>query len=160
MATSFKGWGTSWGNSWGPITVDPNAMQGSASFSITASLQVNAGEMQGSASFAINAIGTLTPEAPFADTHDGYFTNTWLAQWKKKPELSEVIEYVQAHPQEAIEIAQGIAPSQTVAISVAQVDYSTKIAELLAKQILYAISRRQLELQRDEDDAEFLLLMD
>jgi hypothetical protein len=59
VATSFKGWGQSWLDSWGPITVDPNAMQGSASFSFTASLQVNSGEMQGSASFSINAIGTL-----------------------------------------------------------------------------------------------------
>lgn len=101
-----------------------------------------------------------TPADNFADTHDGYFTNTWLAQWKKKPELAEVVEYVQAHPQEALEEVQRIAPRQVAAIDVAQIDYSTKIAESLAKQILSAISRRQLELQRDEEDAEFLLLMD
>ena len=55
MATSFQGWGSSWGNSWGSVTVDPNAMVGSASFSFTAALQVNAGEMQGSAAFSLSA---------------------------------------------------------------------------------------------------------
>jgi transcription initiation factor TFIID subunit TAF12 len=55
MATSFRGWGDSWLNSWGQIVTDPNAMYGSASFSITASLQVNAGEMQGSASMSFGA---------------------------------------------------------------------------------------------------------
>ena len=55
MATSFRGWGDSWLNSWGEIVTDPNAMFGSASFSITASLQVNAGEMQGSASMSFDA---------------------------------------------------------------------------------------------------------
>lgn len=54
--TSFRGWGQSWLDSWGPVSVDPNAMQGSASFSFTASLQVNSGEMQGSASFRIDAV--------------------------------------------------------------------------------------------------------
>jgi hypothetical protein len=56
MATSFQGWGSSWLDSWGPVTVDPNAMVGSASFSFAASLQVGSGEMQGSASFRIDAI--------------------------------------------------------------------------------------------------------
>lgn len=56
MATSFRGWGSSWLDSWGSIAVDPNAMMGSASFAINASLQVNSGEMQGSASFRIDAI--------------------------------------------------------------------------------------------------------
>lgn len=34
--TSFNGWGTAWGGSWGPTGIDPNALAGSASFSITA----------------------------------------------------------------------------------------------------------------------------
>ena len=36
MATSFNGWGNSWGDSWGTVTVDPNAMSGTASFSFAA----------------------------------------------------------------------------------------------------------------------------
>ena len=36
MASSFKGWGGSWGDSWGPISVDPNAMAGSALLSFSA----------------------------------------------------------------------------------------------------------------------------
>ena len=141
MATSFNGWGTSWGNSWGTVDVNPN-------------------DMVGSASFAISATGTLTAESQLADTHDGYFTNTWLAQWKKKPELSEVVEYVEAHPKQALEVVQSVAPKQAQGITVAQIDYGTKIAESLAKQILYAISQRQVQIQQDEEDAEFLLLMD
>ena len=35
MPSSFQGW-EGWGDSWGPVTVDPNAMFGSASFAITA----------------------------------------------------------------------------------------------------------------------------
>ena len=35
MPSSFQGW-EGWGDSWGPVTVDPNAMFGSASFGIAA----------------------------------------------------------------------------------------------------------------------------
>ena len=52
---SFAGWADSWGNSWGATVTDPNALSGAASFSITASLQVNSGDMQGSASFSFDA---------------------------------------------------------------------------------------------------------
>ena len=64
MATVFQGWADSWGNSWG--SGDPNAMRGSASFSITGSLQVAAGEMQGSASFSITATLTLPLQNKFS----------------------------------------------------------------------------------------------
>lgn len=106
---------------------------------------------------------TLTVEhsSGFADTHDGFWHKKWLKLWEsKKPELAEVIEYVEAHPQEALEAVQTVAPEKVSGITVAQIDYSTKIAELLAKQIIFAISKRQLQLQQDEEDAEFLLLMD
>ena len=64
MATVFQGWADSWGNSWG--SGDPNAMRGSASFSITGSLQVAAGEMQGSASLSITATLTLPLQNKFS----------------------------------------------------------------------------------------------
>lgn len=64
VATVFQGWADSWGNSWG--SGDPNAMRGSASFSITGSLQVAAGEMQGSASFSITATLTLPLQNQFS----------------------------------------------------------------------------------------------
>ena len=57
MAT-FNGWGDSWGESW--VTNDPNAMAGSASFSISGSLQVASGQMHGSALFTFSATGDLT----------------------------------------------------------------------------------------------------
>jgi len=64
VATVFQGWADSWGNSWG--SGDPNAMRGSASFSITGSLQVAAGEMQGSASLSITATLTLPLQNKFS----------------------------------------------------------------------------------------------
>lgn len=80
MATSFNGWGSSWGNSWGPITVDPNAMYGSASFSFNASLQVNEGEMQGAASFVITAIGELS----HGSTSKSGVSRLWLIEYYTK----------------------------------------------------------------------------
>lgn len=41
MATSFKGWGSSF-SGWGDGAVDPNAMQGSASFSVNATATLTA----------------------------------------------------------------------------------------------------------------------
>lgn len=69
MATSFAGWADAWGNSWGSVVTDPNAMYGSASFTISGALQVAQGQMQGAASFAISASLTL-PEPP----------RNWLAE--------------------------------------------------------------------------------
>lgn len=61
MASSFKGWGSSWGNSWGPIATDPNALVGSASFSLNAVAQATAALFaSGSASISIVATGELT----------------------------------------------------------------------------------------------------
>lgn len=59
MAASFQNWADSWGNSWGSVVTDPNAMYGSASFTISGALQVAQGQMQGAASFAISASLTL-----------------------------------------------------------------------------------------------------
>jgi hypothetical protein len=66
-ASSWGGsWATSWGNSWGSVVVDPNAMVGSASFSINGALQVSSGEMQGSASIAFAATGFMDEISPLA----------------------------------------------------------------------------------------------
>lgn len=54
MATSFNGWGSSWGNSWGAVSVDPNAMSGSASFSVLVS-----GELTGA---SVEPQSTRTPK--------------------------------------------------------------------------------------------------
>ena len=64
MSSWGNAWADSWGNSWG--SGDPNAMRGSASFSITGSLQVAAGEMQGSASLSITATLTLPLQNKFS----------------------------------------------------------------------------------------------
>ena len=66
MSAWGNAWADSWGNSWGSVAFDPNAMRGSASFSITGSLQVAAGEMQGSASFSITATLTLPLQNQFS----------------------------------------------------------------------------------------------
>jgi len=61
MATSFKGWGTSWGNSWGTVAADPNAMDGGAEFSLTATAQAAALLFaQGASSISVAATGSLT----------------------------------------------------------------------------------------------------
>jgi hypothetical protein len=75
MPSSFEGWAESWGSSWG--SVDPNAMRGSASFSITGSLQVASGQMVGSASFSIEATGELTSPASVGRRFK-YFTKAYL----------------------------------------------------------------------------------
>lgn len=93
MATSFKGWADSWGNSWGSVVFDPNAMRGSASFSITASLQVAAGDMQGAASFAITASLQLPapPASAFVETPRYSQAVKDHAHWKQMREEDDVI---------------------------------------------------------------------
>jgi len=66
MASSWgTSWGDSWGDSWGPISVNPNDMRGSASFSFTATADltgggITPGVMSGSASFAFYTTADLT----------------------------------------------------------------------------------------------------
>lgn len=63
--TAFNGWGDSWGNSWGSSVVDPNAMAGATSFTLTAvATAVAALFASGSAQMSVSATGTLTAATP------------------------------------------------------------------------------------------------
>lgn len=103
MATSFRGWADAWGNSWG--SGDPNAMRGSASFSITGSLQVAAGEMQGSASFSITATLTLPLQNQFSAEVNLTPRRKYYVKRKKRILIFDTLEQADAFV-EAEELAQ------------------------------------------------------
>lgn len=89
--TSFRGWADAWGNSWGSVVTDPNAMQGSASFSFLAALQVNSGEMQGSASFSITAELQLV-EPPRNWSAEVDLAKRWYVKRKKRIHIFDTAE--------------------------------------------------------------------
>lgn len=85
MATNFKGWADSWGNSWGSVVTDPNAMRGSATFSIAASLQVAAGDMQGSAAFGISAaLQLVEPPSNWSAEYNLLSRRKWYVKRNKQ----------------------------------------------------------------------------
>lgn len=185
MATSFNGWGSSWLDSWGTTVSDPNAMSGSASFSFTASLQVNAGEMQGSASFRFDAIlGVGEPR--FSQEIK---VNRWYVKRDKKLHIfanaSDADAFIEANEKadEAIAQAQKTSrlarkrviqrvikaadalPAQTIEIDavaalVEKYSIPVDLPALIARQdyeLFMQIVALALEMQ-DEDDIEMLLL--
>lgn len=98
MATSFKGWGGSWSNSWGQLVVDPNAMYGNASFSISTSGSltstggVTPADMSGSAAFSISAVGTLL-QPTTAPTENPRYSQAIAdhAHWKRLRDEDDVL---------------------------------------------------------------------
>lgn len=185
MATSFKGWGSSWLDSWGGNDPGPPTgfMVGSASFSIAASLQVNAGEMQGSASFRFDAIlGVGEPR--FSQEIK---VNRWYVKRDKKLHIfanaSDADAFIEANEKadEAIAQAQktsrlarkrlrdriiSVAPPETTV----QIDYLAKLVsryaipvnlpELVVQQDWDRVMQiMEMALQaQDDEDIEMLLL--
>lgn len=106
--------------------------------------------------FAINESGALV------DTHDGFWATEYrkMLEWaKKKPTLAEVVEYVEEEPQKALEVAREVAPQAVAGIDLTELRNNTQQAEIVAKQIMVAIELRKLEIERDEDDIESILLL-
>ena len=180
--TSFTGWGSSWGSSWG--STDPNALSGTASFSFTASLQVNAGEMQGTASFSITA--TLVSQAETYSQEVSIRPRKWYVKRKKQillfnsPEEADAFIESEAVAEKAIEQAQKTSRRArkrlrdkiiTVTPEVVDTDYLSSLVDrfnipvnlpsLIAQQDydrVMQIMQLATEMQ-DEEDVELLLLM-
>lgn len=108
--------------------------------------------------FAVNESGALV------DTHDGFWATEYRKMWewaKKKPTLAEVVEYVEEKPEEALEVVKAAAPEKVVGVNLNKLRNNTRIAELVAKQLMVAIELRRVEIEReaDEDDIESILLL-
>jgi hypothetical protein len=63
VATSFKGWLNSWLDSWGAGTVDPNAVSGTTTITLSATGQIGAaGWVGGSATVALSITGEVSEQ--------------------------------------------------------------------------------------------------
>lgn len=135
MATSFNGWGGSWGDSWGPVVFDPNAMEGDASFAVSAS-------------------GTLSVAQ--TDTIDGYWYKQWEKLHKKKPKIEEVIELVQEQPATALAEVKEVVRREYPNLDYTHVLKNVELQRFIAQQLLVAIESRKTA---EEDDIETILML-
>jgi len=160
--TSFAGWGVSWGDSWGPVTVDPNAMSGSASFAFVAvgvlSGDVTPGEMQGSASLTITA--TLQVQASAAGGYDDKRKKRFVIKVGNK-----LVEYGSAAAavkalDATVEAPEPIAevPIRAIKAQARVFKAEQKIQNLFSQQDFAAMLDLYQQMQ-EEDDAEALLLL-
>ncbi len=185
MASSFQGWADAWGNSWGSVVTNPNAMVGSASFSITASIRVAAGEMQGSASFSILATLQLV-EPPRNFSQEVVLGRRWYVKRGKKIHLfndaQDADDFIEAEEiaERAVQKAQKTSrlarkrvrdkvfkpkPVQTIetdrlAELVQRYAIPADIPQLLAQQDLARVMEIMAiaAMLQDEEDLEMLLL--
>lgn len=147
----------------GALVGSGSVIDGAASRSSGAVSHDTSGALVGDGS-AISGQAEIGSDPPITGGHYGaWWAKKYREMWERKekpPTLEEVVEYVQDEPEQAATVVREVAPSVLPnSVTVEQIQSNVVLQNLIAKQIIIAAQLRQVEIEREEDDIETILLM-